>query len=77
MPSAVRANQSVPDGVTVWLDELIQGHPEGSIGEASTLGLGHDPGVLGSSPTLGSLLRGESASPSPSPSVLSLSQIST
>ena len=42
----------------------------------SAFSLGHDPGVLGSSPISGSLLSGESASPSPSPPQLVLSPLS-
>jgi len=38
----------------------------GSVGWATAFGSGHDPGVPGSSPTSGSLLSGESASPSDS-----------
>ena len=38
----------------------------GSVGQASAFGSGHDPGVLGLSPELGSLLSGDSASPSAS-----------
>jgi len=53
------------------------GHLGGSVSYASAFGSGHDLRVLGSSPMLGSLLSGESASPSLSASppayVLSLS----
>jgi len=55
----------------------IRGCLGGSAGGASAFGSGHDLGFLGSSPTLGSLLGGESASPSPSTLLLlpvSLSQ---
>ena len=57
------------------------GHLPGSVGEASAFGSGRDPGVLGSSPSSGSLLGGESASPSlsaaPPACALSLCQIKT
>ena len=42
------------------------GYLGGSVSEASAFGSGHDLRVLGWSPVSGSLLSGESASPSPS-----------
>ena len=42
------------------------GYLGGSVGWASAFSSGCDPGVLGSSPASGSLLSGESVSPSPS-----------
>ena len=49
------------------LESAIEGHLGGSVGEASTFGSGHDLRVLSTS---GSLLSGESASPSASPPAL-------
>ena len=46
------------------INNFLRGHLGGSVSYASAFGLGHDPRVLGSSPALGSLLSGESASPS-------------
>ena len=48
------------------IKHTAQGRLGGSVGEVSAFGSGHDPGVVGSSPVSGSLLSGESASPSPS-----------
>ena len=50
-----------------------------SVGQASAFSLDHDLLVVGSSPVSGSLLGGESASPSPSviSLVLAFSQINT
>ncbi|XP_034511794.1 COMM domain-containing protein 10 isoform X1 [Ailuropoda melanoleuca] len=52
----------------------FQGRLSSSVGEASAFGSDHDLRVLGSSPASGSLLSGESVSPSPS---LAFSQINT
>ena len=57
------------------LKMTVEGRLGGPVGWATAFGSGHDPGVPGSSPASGSLLGGESASPSaPPPShVLALS----
>ena len=55
--------------MTAWMSdmkELILRHLGGSVGEVSAFGSDHDLRVLGSRPTSGSLLSGESASPSSS-----------
>ena len=44
----------------------MRGHLGGSVCSVSAFGSAHDPGILGSSPTSGSLLSGQSASPSAS-----------
>ena len=51
-----------------YFKDEVEGCWGDSVGRASAFGLGHDLRVLKWSPMLGSLLHGESASPSPSAS---------
>ena len=68
-PPHLKAGNRVFPPKPFWLlilEKQPEGHLGGSVGEASAFGLSHDLRVLGSSPESGSLLSGESASPSPS-----------
>ena len=60
-PHCPKQSTQYESSMNIW----VGGHLGGSVSQASALSSGRDPGVPGSSPALGSLLGGESASPSP------------